>query len=113
MVLAIITLYVLSTIDFSITWFFTRFGFIDNRENAQTVFKALLNFNTSQWKVTQTITSVSGIASTFIADGVMVRKPYHYLGNTVCTKCCTDLALLGNLGRPLVYCVHSHLTSHR
>ncbi len=77
MVLAITALYILSTIGFGFLWFFVRFGFINNGQNALTVFEGF-EANNSQHKVVQTTSGITGITSTFIADGVMVRRSYNY-----------------------------------
>lgn len=81
MVLVIIILYALSTISFAFMWFFVHFGFIDNGQSALTVFGGLTAFN-NQWNVFQTTVSVTGIICTFIADGAMVRRSYHYQAST-------------------------------
>ncbi|KAK0209813.1 hypothetical protein IW262DRAFT_1527878 [Armillaria fumosa] len=73
MVLVIIILYVLSTISFAFMWFFVRFGFIDNGQNALTVFGGLTAFN-NQWNVFQTTVGITGIICTFIADGAMIWR---------------------------------------
>ncbi|KAK0431792.1 hypothetical protein EV421DRAFT_1911500 [Armillaria borealis] len=45
MVFAIILLYILSTVAFAFIWFFVRFGFIDNGQDALSVFTGLTGFN--------------------------------------------------------------------
>ncbi|PBK88051.1 hypothetical protein ARMGADRAFT_1034331 [Armillaria gallica] len=74
MVFAIILLYILSTVAFAFTWFFVRFGFIDNGQDALTVFTGLTGFN-SQWTALQISAGVTGIIGTIIADGAMASIP--------------------------------------
>lgn len=77
MVLAITALYILSTISFGFLWFFVRFGFINNGQNALTVFEGFEASN-SQHKVVRMTLGITGIMSTFIADAAMVRRSYNY-----------------------------------
>ncbi|KAK0231763.1 hypothetical protein EDD85DRAFT_848566 [Armillaria nabsnona] len=80
MVLVIIVLYALSTISFAFMWFFVHFGFIDNGQNALTVFGGLTAFN-NQWNVFQTTVGVTGIICTFIADGAMIWRCWVIWGS--------------------------------
>ncbi|PBK64681.1 hypothetical protein ARMSODRAFT_1022952 [Armillaria solidipes] len=80
MVLVIIILYVLSTISFAFMWFFVRFGFIGNGQNALTVFGGLAAFN-NQCNVFQTTVGVTGIICTFLADGAMIRRCWVIWGS--------------------------------
>ncbi len=77
MVLAITALYILSTISFGFLWFFVHFGFINNGQNALTVFEGLV-YNNSQYNVVQTALGITGIMTTFIADAAMVRRSHYY-----------------------------------
>lgn len=79
MVFAIILLYILSTIAFAFLWFFVRFGFIDNGQNALTVFTGLTGFN-SQWTAVQISAGVTGIIGTIIADGAMIWRCFIVWG---------------------------------
>ncbi|PBK88049.1 hypothetical protein ARMGADRAFT_1085025 [Armillaria gallica] len=80
MVLVIIILYALSTISFAFMWFFVHFGFIDNGQNALTVFGGLTAVN-NQWNVVQTTVGVTGIICTFIADGAMIWRCWVIWGS--------------------------------
>lgn len=73
MVLVIIVLYVLSTISLSFMWFFVHFGFIDNGQNASTVFGGLTDFN-RQFYVVQTAVGITGIIGTVLADAAMIWR---------------------------------------
>ncbi len=42
----------MTTISFALLWFYVRFGFIDNGQDALSVFSALTSFN-SQWTIVQ------------------------------------------------------------
>ncbi|KAK0449060.1 uncharacterized protein EV420DRAFT_1483254 [Desarmillaria tabescens] len=60
----------MTTINFSLLWFFVRFGFIDNGQDALSVFMGLTSFN-SQWTITQVGMGVTGTISTIISDGTL------------------------------------------
>ncbi|KAK0449055.1 uncharacterized protein EV420DRAFT_789263 [Desarmillaria tabescens] len=79
MVFAIVLLYILSTIAFAFLWFFVRFGFIDNGQDALSVFTGLTGFN-SQWTAVQIGVGVTGIIGTIIADGAMIWRCYVVWG---------------------------------
>ncbi|KAK0209814.1 hypothetical protein IW262DRAFT_496016 [Armillaria fumosa] len=79
MVFAIILLYIISTIAFAFFWFFVRFGFIDNGQDALTVFTGLTGFN-SQWTAAQISAGVTGIIGTVIADGAMIWRCFIVWG---------------------------------
>ncbi len=79
MVLAITALYILSTINFGFLWFFVHFGFINNGQNALTVFEELKDSaSNSQYKVVQTTLGITSIMTTVIADAAMVRRRSYY-----------------------------------
>ncbi|SJL15038.1 uncharacterized protein ARMOST_18520 [Armillaria ostoyae] len=80
MVLAITALYVLSTLSFAFLWFFIHFEFINNGQNALTVFWGLTDTN-SQRNVVQTTVGVTGIINTFIADAAMIWRCWVIWGD--------------------------------
>lgn len=76
MVFVIVLLYLMTTVSFALLWFFVQFGFIDNGQDAPSVFTALTSFN-SQWTITQIGMGVAGTISTVISDGTLV-SPYQF-----------------------------------
>ncbi|KAK0231762.1 hypothetical protein EDD85DRAFT_793436 [Armillaria nabsnona] len=73
MVLAITALYILTTISFGSLWFAVQFGFVDNGQNALTVFESLEVHN-SRYNVVQTTLGITGIMATDIADAAMIWR---------------------------------------
>ncbi|PBK88050.1 hypothetical protein ARMGADRAFT_1085026 [Armillaria gallica] len=73
MVLAITALYILTTISFGSLWFVVHFGFINDGQNALTVFESL-EVRNSQYNVVQTTLGITGIMATDIADAAMIWR---------------------------------------
>ncbi|PBK63166.1 hypothetical protein ARMSODRAFT_1024198 [Armillaria solidipes] len=80
MVFVIVLLYLMTTISFALLWFYVRFGFIDNGQDALSVFTALTSFN-SQWTMTQIGVGVTGTINTVISDGTLIWRCFTVWGD--------------------------------
>ncbi|KAK0185442.1 hypothetical protein F5146DRAFT_1070198 [Armillaria mellea] len=75
----VITLYVLTTVAFSVDWAYQRRAFIQNGENFLTVFNALQAIS-PWWRVSQLVIGISGGLSTFIADITIIWRCWVFWG---------------------------------